>query len=78
MEKFFEFLRHYLSMQQNRIRQERLFKIVREFMKDNQQALELLEQPDGKKTWPGGGFTFGSPTSRFSLTNTLNPDALQL
>jgi len=44
MEKFPEFLRYYLSLQETRVRRERLFKIVRESVKDGQQAFELLDQ----------------------------------
>ncbi|NJN58956.1 MAG: DUF262 domain-containing protein [Leptolyngbyaceae cyanobacterium SL_5_9] len=44
MEKFPEFLRYYLSLKQTRIRRERLFKIVRESVKDGRQAFALLDQ----------------------------------
>ena len=44
MEKFPEFLRYYLSLKQTRVRRERLFKTVRETVKDGQQAFELLNQ----------------------------------
>lgn len=44
MEKFPEFLRYYLSLKQSRVRRERLFKIVRESVKNGQQAFELLDQ----------------------------------
>lgn len=44
MEKFPEFLRYYVSLKQTRVRRERLFKIVRESLKDGQQAFELLDQ----------------------------------
>ncbi len=44
MEKFPEFLRYYLSLQETRVRRERLFKIVREAVKNGQQAFELLDQ----------------------------------
>lgn len=44
MEKFPEFLRYYLSLQQTRVRRERLFKIVRETVKNGQQAFDLLDQ----------------------------------
>lgn len=44
MEKFPEFLRYYLSLKQTRVRRERLFKNVRESVKDGQQAFELLDQ----------------------------------
>lgn len=44
MEKFPEFLRYYLSLKQTRVRRERLFKVVRESVKDRQQAFELLDQ----------------------------------
>jgi Protein of unknown function (DUF1524) len=44
MEKFPEFLRYYLSLKETRVRRERLFKVVRESVKDGQQAFELLDQ----------------------------------
>ncbi|NJO53173.1 MAG: DUF262 domain-containing protein [Leptolyngbyaceae cyanobacterium RM2_2_4] len=44
MERFPDFLRYYLSLKQIRIRRERLFKIVRESVKEGQQAFELLDQ----------------------------------
>lgn len=44
MERFPEFLRYYLSLKQTRVRRERLFKIVRESVKEGQQAFELLDQ----------------------------------
>lgn len=44
MERFPEFLRYYLSLKQTRVRRERLFKIVRESVKDGQQAFTLLDQ----------------------------------
>lgn len=44
MEKFPEFLRYYLSLKQTRVRRERLFKLVRETVKDAQQAFDLLDQ----------------------------------
>lgn len=44
MEKFPEFLRYYLSLKQTRVRRERLFKVVRESVKNGQQAFELLDQ----------------------------------
>ncbi len=44
MEKFPEFLRYYLSLKQTRIRRERLFKLVRESVKDAQQAFDLLDR----------------------------------
>ncbi len=44
MEKFPEFLRYYLSIRETRVRRERLFKIVREAVKNGQQAFELLDQ----------------------------------
>ena len=43
MEKFPDFLRYYLSLRQPRVRR-RLFKVVRESVKDGQQAFELLDQ----------------------------------
>lgn len=44
MEKFPDFLRYYLSLKQTRVRRERLFKVVRESVKDAQRAFELLDQ----------------------------------
>jgi uncharacterized protein with ParB-like and HNH nuclease domain len=44
MEKFPEFLRYYLSMKHTRVRRERLFKIIRESVKNGQQAFELLDR----------------------------------
>jgi uncharacterized protein with ParB-like and HNH nuclease domain len=44
MEKFPEFLRYYLRLKQTRVRRERLFKIVRETVKNTQQAFDLLDQ----------------------------------
>ncbi|MCU0549070.1 MAG: DUF262 domain-containing HNH endonuclease family protein [Leptolyngbya sp. Prado105] len=44
MERFPEFLRYYLSLRQTRVRRERLFKIVRDSVRDGRQAFELLDQ----------------------------------
>lgn len=44
MEKFPEFLRYYLSLQHTRIRRERLFKLVRQSVKNAQQSFDLLDQ----------------------------------
>jgi len=44
MERFPEFLRYYLSLQHSRVRRERLFKLVRESVKNAQQAFDLLDQ----------------------------------
>ncbi|XFA73032.1 DUF262 domain-containing HNH endonuclease family protein [Thermosynechococcaceae cyanobacterium Okahandja] len=44
MERFPEFLRYYLSLKQTRVRRERLFKIVRESVKNREQAFDLLDQ----------------------------------
>lgn len=44
MEKFPEFLRYYLSLKQTRVRRERLFKTIRETIKEGRQAFELLDQ----------------------------------
>lgn len=44
MEKFPEFLRYYLRLKQTRVRRDRLFKVVRESVKDGQQVFELLDQ----------------------------------
>jgi uncharacterized protein with ParB-like and HNH nuclease domain len=44
MEKFPEFLRYYLNLKQTRVRRERLFKVIRESVKDGQQAFALLDR----------------------------------
>src|SRR5689334_16274131 len=44
MEKFPEFLRYDLRLKHTRVRCERLFTIVRESVKNAQQAFELLDQ----------------------------------
>jgi uncharacterized protein with ParB-like and HNH nuclease domain len=44
MERFPEFLRYYLSLRQTRVRRERLFKTVREAVKNSQEAFGLLDQ----------------------------------
>jgi uncharacterized protein with ParB-like and HNH nuclease domain len=44
MEKFPEFLRYYLSLKNSRVRRERLFKLVREEVKNAQKAFDLLDQ----------------------------------
>ena len=44
MEKFPEFLRYYLSLKYSWVRRERLFKTIREFVKNSSQAFELLDQ----------------------------------
>lgn len=44
MSKFPEFLRCYLSIDQPRVRRERLFKLVRQSVKNAQQAFELLDK----------------------------------
>ncbi|MEB3229009.1 MAG: DUF262 domain-containing protein [Synechocystis sp.] len=44
MEQFPEFLRCYLSLQQGRVRKQRLFAIVRELVKTPQQTFDLLDQ----------------------------------
>ncbi len=44
MEKFPEFLRYYLSLKYSRVRRERLFKLVRESVRNAQQAFDLLDQ----------------------------------
>lgn len=44
MERFPEFLRYYLSLKHTRVRRERLFKLVRDAVKDAQQAFNLLDQ----------------------------------
>lgn len=43
MEKFPEFLRYYLSLQYDRVRRDRLFKLVRQSVKDATQAFDLLD-----------------------------------
>lgn len=44
MEKFPEFLRYYLSLTHARVRRERLFKLVRESVRNARQAFDLLDQ----------------------------------
>lgn len=44
MEKFPEFLRYYLSLEQPWVRRERLFKIVRESVQSGHQVFDLLDQ----------------------------------
>lgn len=44
MEKFPSFLRYYLKMKHNRVRGDRLFKLVREDITDAEQAFYLLDQ----------------------------------
>ena len=44
MEKFPEFLRYYLSLKHSRVRRERLFKLVRQSVKNAQQAFDLLDR----------------------------------
>ncbi|NEP39169.1 MAG: DUF262 domain-containing protein [Okeania sp. SIO2H7] len=43
MEKFPEFLRYYLSLESDRVRRNRLFKLVRQSVKDPSEAFELLD-----------------------------------
>lgn len=43
MERFPEFLRYYLSLKHSRARRDRLFKLVRESVKDASQAFDLLD-----------------------------------
>jgi uncharacterized protein with ParB-like and HNH nuclease domain len=50
MEKFPEFLRYYLSLKQPRVRRERLFKMIREEVKDAQKAFDLLDQLENYST----------------------------
>ncbi len=42
MRQFPDFLRYYLSLFQTRVRKDRLFKMIRQSVKDNQQAFDLL------------------------------------
>jgi uncharacterized protein with ParB-like and HNH nuclease domain len=44
MEEFPAFLRYYLSLNYSRVRRERLFKLVRESVKNAQQAFDLLDK----------------------------------
>lgn len=44
MENFPDFLRYYLSLKETRVRRERLFKVIRESVKNAQQAFDLLDQ----------------------------------
>lgn len=43
MEKFPEFIRYYLSLKRTQVRRNRLFKLVRQSVKDAQQAFDLLD-----------------------------------
>jgi len=43
MEKFPDFLRCYLSLKESRVRRQRLFKLVRDSVRDGQQAFDLLD-----------------------------------
>ena len=44
MEKFPDFLRYFLSLRQNRVRRERLFKIIRQSVTDAEAAFQLLDE----------------------------------
>lgn len=50
MEKFPEFLRYYLSLKQTRVRRERLFKLIREDVRDAPNAFDLLDQLENYST----------------------------
>ncbi len=62
MEKFPEFLRYYLSLKQIRVKRERLFKIVREDVKDIHQAFALLDQLEN---YSGLFIALGNPNDEF-------------
>ncbi|MDM9382808.1 DUF262 domain-containing HNH endonuclease family protein [Chlorogloeopsis sp. ULAP01] len=62
MEKFPEFLRYYLNLKHPRVRRERLFKIVRESVKDTIQAFDLLDQLEN---FSGLFVALGNPNDEF-------------
>ncbi|PMB00685.1 hypothetical protein CEN50_02085 [Fischerella thermalis CCMEE 5268] len=70
MEKFPEFLRYYLSLQQTRVRRERLFKVVREYVKNAQQAFELLDQLENYSSL---FIALGNPYDEFWRDTPENP-----
>ncbi|MEZ2228518.1 MAG: DUF262 domain-containing protein [Microcoleus sp.] len=62
MEEFPAFLRYYLSLNYSRVRRERLFKLVRESVKNAQQAFDLL---DKLENFSSLFVALGSPNDEF-------------
>ncbi len=62
MEKFPEFLRYYLSLESDRVRRNRLFKLVRESVKNPSQAFELL---DGLEDYSSLFIALSNPNDEF-------------
>jgi len=62
MEKFPEFLRYYLSLKQTRVRRERLFKLIREDVRDAPNAFDLLDQLENYSTL---FIALGNPNDEF-------------
>ena len=62
MEKFPEFLRYYLSLKHQRVRRERLFKLVRESVRDVLQSFDLLDQLEN---FSGLFVALGNPNDEF-------------
>lgn len=62
MEDFPAFLRYYLSLNHSRVRRERLFKLVRESVKNAQQAFDLL---DKLENFSSLFVALGSPNDEF-------------
>lgn len=73
MAKFPEFLRYYLSTNKIRVRRERLFKIVRESVKNTQQAFSLLDELEDYGSLfmalgsPYDDFWLDTPENRFYI-----------
>ncbi|HIK12069.1 MAG TPA: DUF262 domain-containing protein [Oscillatoriaceae cyanobacterium M33_DOE_052] len=70
MEQFPEFLRYYLSLRHTRVRRERLFKLVRESVKDAQQAFDLLDQLENYSSL---FLALGNPNDEFWRDTPANP-----
>ncbi|WP_072619996.1 DUF262 domain-containing protein [Spirulina major] len=62
MEKFPEFLRYYLSLQETRVRRDRLFKIIRQSVTSGEQAFDLLDQLE---TYSGLFVALGNANDEF-------------
>lgn len=62
MEDFPAFLRYYLSLNHSRVRRERLFKLVRESVKNAQQAFDLLDKLENVSSL---FVALGSPNDEF-------------
>ncbi|GAB4277936.1 MAG: DUF262 domain-containing protein [Oscillatoriaceae cyanobacterium] len=70
MEKFPEFLRYYLSLSHKWVRRERLFKLVRESVKNAQQAFDLL---DKLENYSSLFVALGNPNDEFWRDTPENP-----